>query len=59
VVRGSPPAICDDGIAEALQLSARQHANHKTCALADARGCDRRKNRCSICRKNKLVIRYA
>lgn len=59
VVRRSPHATCDDCIAENLQLSVRQHANHKTRELANARGFDRRKDRCSICRKDKLVIRYA
>jgi hypothetical protein len=59
VVRRSPQPTCDDCIAESLRLSLRQHANHKTRELAKARGFDRRKGRCSTCREDKLVIRYA
>jgi hypothetical protein len=57
IVRLSPEAICDDCIADRLDLSVRQHANHKTRELAGSAGFDRRKSECSLCRQTKLVIR--
>ena len=59
VQRLSPQPICDDCIADKLELSIRQHANHKTRELADERGFERDKDVCSICGKSKLVIRAA
>lgn len=59
VTRLSPEAVCDDCIAEKLQLSLRQRANHKTRELFGSGGFERRKDRCSLCRKDKLVIRKA
>ena len=57
VTRLSPEAVCDDCITDELALTARQHANHKTRELAGADGFERRKDKCSICLAEKLVIR--
>ncbi|MBB4841321.1 hypothetical protein HNP52_004423 [Sphingomonas kyeonggiensis] len=57
VTRLSPEAVCDDCITEKLQLSIRQHANHKTRELAGTDGFERRKAECSLCGTQKLVIR--
>lgn len=57
IARLAPEAVCDDCIAERLQLSVRQHANHKTRELAGADGFERRKGPCSLCGGEKLVIR--
>lgn len=58
VLRISPQAICDDCITERLNLSVRQHANHKTRELASHQGFIRRSDRCDLCHKDKLVIRH-
>jgi len=55
--RLAPEPICDDCVAERLGLSVRQHANHKTRELADSNGFERRKDICSMCFAEKLVIR--
>ena len=55
----APDAVCDDCIASLLDLSVRQHANHKTRELAETPGFDRRRNNCSFCGSVKLVIRCA
>ena len=55
----APAAICDDCIKDRLQLSVRQHANHKTRELARTRGFDRRRDSCAVCGIVKLVIRRA
>lgn len=52
-----PQAVCDDCIAERLQISIRQHANHKTRELAGSGGFERRKGQCTLCGSEKLVIR--
>lgn len=52
-----PQAICDDCVTEELGLSIRQHANHKTRALAKLPNFDRRKAACSLCGNVKLVIK--
>jgi hypothetical protein len=57
IARISPQGICDDCIADKLQLSVRQHANHKTRELAGMGGFERRKDVCSFCENHKLVIR--
>jgi hypothetical protein len=59
VARLSPEAVCDDCIAERLDLSVRQHANHKTRELAGTSGFERSKGPCSLCQADKLVIRKA
>lgn len=56
VTRLSPDPVCDDCIAERLNLSVRQHANHKTRELAGSDGFARRKGACSLCGSEKLVI---
>lgn len=55
--RLAPEPICDDCAAERLGLSVRQHANHKTRELAGSNGFERRKDICSMCFAEKLVIR--
>jgi hypothetical protein len=55
--RLSPEPICDDCIADRLKLSVRQHASHKTRELAGSNGFERRKDICSMCFGEKLVIR--
>lgn len=57
IARLAPEAVCDDCIAERLQLSVRQHANHKTRELAGTDGFERHKGQCSLCGCDKLVIR--
>jgi len=59
ILRLSPQAICDDCVADTLHLTVRQHANHKTRELAGAGGFERRKDHCSLCGCEKLVIRKA
>ena len=53
-----PRPVCDDCIANRLNLSVRQHANHKTRELMRTKGFDRRVDTCSICGKVKKVIRH-
>lgn len=55
--RLAPEPICDDCVADRLGLSLRQHANHKTRELAGSNGFERRKDICSMCFGEKLVIR--
>ena len=57
VERLAPEPICDDCIAEKLGLSVRQQANHKTREIAGMNGFERRKDLCSICSGEKLVVR--
>jgi len=57
IIRLAPEPICDDCVAERLGLSVRQHANHKTRELAGSNGFERRKDLCSMCFGEKLVIR--
>lgn len=56
--RLSPNPICDDCITERLDLSVRQHANHKTRELAGMSGFARELGRCTLCASTKKVIRY-
>jgi hypothetical protein len=56
VARLAPEAVCDDCIAERLELTVRQHANHKTRELAGSDGFVRTKGPCSLCGETKLVI---
>lgn len=55
----SPNAMCDDCIANALKLTVRQHANHKTLELGKTFGFDRNVGTCSFCKNIKKVISYA
>lgn len=57
IERLSPKAICDDCIAERLDLTVRQHANHKSRELAGQAGFERQRGECSLCGDRKLVIR--
>lgn len=57
ITRLSPEPVCDSCIAERLNLSVPQHANHKTRELAGTDGFERRKALCSLCSAEKLVIR--
>lgn len=57
IARLAPAAVCDDCIADRLDLSVRQHANHKSRELAGIGGFVRSKGPCSLCGANKLVIR--
>ena len=59
IVGRSPNAVCDDCIADALGLSVRQHANHKTRELASAFGFTRHADECTMCTTTKKVISYA
>ena len=59
VIRQAPNAVCDDCIADRLNLSARQHANHKTRELATAAGFDRRVQTCALCKSEKKGIQFA
>lgn len=57
IKRISPHAICDDCITEKLNLTVRQHANHKTRALAEHSNFHRDKGHCYNCGKTKKVIK--
>jgi len=50
-------AVCDDCIAGVLDLSVRQHANHKTRELAQRSTFERVKDTCTKCGSDKKVIR--
>lgn len=56
IERLKPRAVCDDCIFEALELSVRQHANHKTRELAGTSGYEREVGSCSLCGSRKKVI---
>jgi pantothenate kinase len=57
IARLAPAAVCDDCIADRLDLSVRQNANHKTRELAGSDGFVRAKGPCGLCGADKLVIR--
>ncbi|RIJ23467.1 hypothetical protein D1224_04165 [Henriciella barbarensis] len=52
-----PNPICDDCLAAEIQLSVRQHANHKTRELAENPGFRREQSHCSRCGSLKKCIR--
>jgi hypothetical protein len=52
--KGKP--LCDDCIAELLELTVRQHANRKTRLLAKDAGYIRALGDCSRCKGQKLAI---
>jgi len=56
VKRIAPRCICDDCITQKLDLTVRQHANHKTRELAGYTGFTRAKRRCSFCGAGKQSI---
>ena len=56
----APDAVCDDCIADELELTVTQHANQKTRELERTRAFDRRVQPCIICKSTtKKAIRYA
>ena len=57
MTRLSPEHVCDDCITGKLGLSVRRNAYHKTRELAGSGGFEHRKDRCSICLADRLVIR--
>ncbi len=57
IERLAPEPVCDDCITQKLDLTGRQHANHKTRELAGSHGFKRRKANCILCGAEKLVIR--
>jgi hypothetical protein len=57
VERLSPKPICDDCVAGKLDVSVRQQAIVKTRELAGAGDFERRKDVCSICGGDRIVIR--
>jgi hypothetical protein len=57
VTRLAPEPICDDCVTERLDLTVRQHANHKTRELAGTAGFERQISVCSLCGGTKKVIR--
>lgn len=59
LVQQSPRTICDDCIADRLELTVRQHANHKTRELAHKPTFKREIGPCAICKAEKKVIAYA
>ncbi|KQX19171.1 MULTISPECIES: hypothetical protein [unclassified Sphingomonas] len=58
IERLSPASICDNCITDKLDLSVRQHANHKTRELAGEHGFERHIDTCAICGSTKTVIRH-
>ncbi len=57
IERLKPEPICDDCIAERLNLAARQYANQETRELAGMGGFERQIGACAICGGRKKVIR--
>jgi hypothetical protein len=57
VVRLVGEPECDDCIAEKLDLSVRQHADHKVRELAGESGFKRGKDTCALCGATMLAIR--
>ncbi|WEK43269.1 MAG: hypothetical protein P0Y64_18440 [Candidatus Sphingomonas colombiensis] len=57
IERLAPEPICDDCITEKLELTHRQHANHRSRELAGTPGFERRKDACALCGITKIVIR--
>jgi hypothetical protein len=57
IIRLSPSPICDGCVAEKLGLPIPQYANQKTRLLAGSPRFERRRDICSICYAERLVIR--
>ena len=57
VTRLAPNPVCDGCIAERLDLATPQRANQDTRELAGSDGFERRRDICSLCYGEKLVIR--
>ncbi|TCJ39508.1 hypothetical protein E0504_10405 [Parafrankia sp. BMG5.11] len=58
VERLRPNAICDDCIANKLELSSRQQANRKSRELAGSSEFEQKLGECAICGATKSVIRH-
>jgi hypothetical protein len=59
LTKNAPEVYCDDCIATILGLSRRQQAHRVTSALATTPSFRRWKGVCSVCGKDKMVIRHA
>ena len=57
IERLSPEPVCDECIAEQLQLSATSQANKKTRELASTSGFERKLDVCSLCGAPRTVTR--
>ena len=57
VTRLAPNPVCDGCIAERLGLSTPQRVNQETRQLAGSDGFERRRDICSLCFGEKVVIR--
>jgi hypothetical protein len=57
VARLAPHPVCDGCIAERLNLTTPQRANQETRLLAGNEGFERRRDICSLCYGEKMVIR--
>lgn len=58
IVRLTPDLVCDDCVAARLLLSSRHNANRISRELAGRDGFERRRDLCSLCGGDKLVIRH-
>jgi len=58
VMRLTPAPICDDCVAERLDLGSRQIANQKTRELVGGQKFERRRDICSLCFGEKIVTRW-
>lgn len=58
VTRLAPEPVCDDCIAERLDLTVRQEANRKTRELVGTAGLERQIGECALCGRTKNVIRH-
>jgi hypothetical protein len=56
--RLTPDPVCDDCIGEKLGLASRHNANRASRELAGRDGFERRRDVCSLCGGDKLVIRH-
>lgn len=57
LLRIKPAAVCDDCLAEALEIAPRQHANQKSRELESLPGYERRKGVCFACGASKKTVR--
>ncbi len=57
ITRLSPAPVCDSCITEHLKLSNRQSTGQHTRELAGSNGYERRRDICSLCFGEMLVIR--
>ncbi|TAL35619.1 MAG: hypothetical protein EPN98_06550 [Phenylobacterium sp.] len=57
IVKHRPKAVCDDCIADGIPLKRRQQAHRCTMPFGLTSEFDRRRDRCSICGDDKLVIK--